>query len=102
MAIERVKAELEVIDRKEPVIDINDDWGITSDAISVTIYKKGINQTTGKLYYSAKWHYNNFVQALQALVDRDIQVCGTLHDVVKRIKELREDIKIFVAEKMEV
>lgn len=103
MAIERIKIEPKKdTDRKEPVIDINDDWGITSDAISVTIHKKGINQKTGELYYSAKWHYNNFVQALQALVDRDIQVCGTLHDVVKRIEELREDIKVFVAEKMEV
>lgn len=102
MAIERVKVELKVAERKDPIIDINDGWGITSDAISVTIHKKSINQKTNEIYYTATWHYSNYVHALQALVDRDIQVCGAFHDVVKRIKELREDIKTFVNERMEV
>ena len=55
------------------LIDINEDWAISSDSVCVTIYKKRINEK-GKLYYSAKWYYNNFIQALQGITDRGIIV----------------------------
>ncbi len=76
------------------IIDINEDWGISSDSSCVTIYKKSIHKGTGKLYYSATWHYNDFVQALQGLVDRGIYVEHSFENIVDQIKKLREEIKV--------
>lgn len=80
------------------ILDINEDWGMGSDSTCVTIYKKGKNKKTGEIYYSATWYYNNYVQAFQALVDRDIQLCSSFHDIVNRIETLRKDIEIAVKE----
>ncbi len=80
------------------IIDINEDWGMSSDSTCVTVYKKVKNKKTGKMYYSATWYYNNFVQAFQALVDRDIQLHNSFHDMVNRIEVLRKDIEIAMKE----
>jgi len=98
MGIERVRSVTSVTD-VPGYTDINERWVISSDVRNVTISKKQIHQTTGELYFHPKWHYNDFTMALQALVDRDIQLCDNFHDVVARIKELKVDIKRFIDEK---
>lgn len=97
MSIERVRRVPSITD-VPGYIDINDRWVISSDQRNVTISKKQIHQATGELYFHPKWHYNDFTMALQALVDKDIQLCDSFHDVVARIKELKVDIKKWIDE----
>jgi len=74
------------------IIDINPDWGISSDSVCVTIYKKSTKKKTGEKYYKSKWYYNNFVQALQGLTDRSIVVSGSFESMVAEVEELKTDI----------
>ena len=82
--------------RAKDIIDINEDWAISSDSACVTIYKKAIHKETGEMYHATKWHYNNFVQALQGLADRAIIVKGSFEDMIEKVGELKQDIEIIV------
>jgi hypothetical protein len=74
------------------MVRLNKDWAITSDRYSVTICKIGKSKA-GKETFTHKWYYQNYEQALEGLIDRDLQDLDTLKDIAKRIKKLKTDIR---------
>lgn len=73
--------------------DLNSRWAVMTEDRQVTIARRQINQKTGAVYYSPTYYYNNMAQALDGLIDRDINELEKLEEIVERISELKSEIK---------
>jgi len=82
------------------MIKINKDWSLESDESCVTLLKRriikdGVNK--GNTSWDAKGYYNNFAEALKAMVDKDIQSNNSRLDyLIDRVKALKEHIDAVV------
>jgi len=82
------------------MIKINKDWSVAGDDFSVTLYCNKKIKTTkntknvGGTKTEIIGYYNNYQDALMAMVNKDIQnIDTTFVAMVKRLNELEVDIK---------
>lgn len=76
--------------------NLNSRWAVITEINQVIIGKREVVKTgdnKGKPVIIRRWYYNNFEQALEGLIDRDIKELEKLEDLVARIEELKNDIK---------
>ena len=80
--------------------DLNNTWAVESDPLQVCIIKKGTGKKGGKNEGKSveidRFYYPDFMKALNGLVDRDIQSLEKIEDVVDRIDQLKQDIKVML------
>lgn len=57
------------------LIQIGSKYALGSDELSVTLYKCRVVKKTGKIAYDPVGYFLNFQQALQRLVDMNVQGC---------------------------
>lgn len=79
--------------------NLNEKWAISADVNCVTISQRKIKEKgtdAGAEYFHSTWYYNNLEQALIGLIDRDVQDLEKLEDVVNRIAELKNNVKLMV------
>lgn len=74
------------------MIQLGDRWGLTADEYCVTVHKIRLNKETGRVYATPTYYYNNFQQALDGIVNRELQSVNplTLETICDRIEELKE------------
>jgi hypothetical protein len=78
------------------MINISDKYAISFGELSVDIYERRINKTTGKEYVKPKYYYGNLEQALEGLIDRSLVGDMTeLKAVVEMINDLKLEIREF-------
>lgn len=80
------------------MIKLGDNWALKSDSYCVTVCRKHIAKTgklEGQVEYKPTWYYNNYQQALEGIVDRDVQNidASSLEEICKRIEKIKEFIK---------
>jgi len=77
------------------MIKVTDEWYLSADEVCVTLSKKGVIQsgkTKGDIHYTAKGYYNNFKDALKAMVNKDIQGLDDIKSMVERLYKLENYI----------
>ena len=74
------------------MLKLNERWYLDSDENCVTVLERCTKKKTGEKYFRSKWYYQNFKQALEGLVDRDIQSIKKLEYIVERIEQLKSEL----------
>ncbi len=79
--------------------NLNARWAVETEENQVTISRRQTVQegdNKGKEYLSPSYYYNNMGQALDGLVDRDINGLEKIEFVVGRIESLKSEIKVML------
>ena len=80
------------------MINLNDQYAISFNELSVDVYERKINQKTGEEYTIPRYYYPNLEQALEGIIDRSILGdLDSLTKVVDKIKELKREIRSFLS-----
>lgn len=73
--------------------EVGPSWRIVSDELGVSIQERRFSEKKQEEVIGRIYHYPDFTTALQALVDRSAQVCGTFERIVSRINSLKKEIQ---------
>jgi hypothetical protein len=85
------------------MINLNSKYAIAFNELSVDVYKRAINQKNGQEYNIPAFYYPNLEQALEGIIDRSLVGDITeLANVVDKIKELKSEIRDFLAKNSSV
>jgi len=79
--------------------DLNARWAVITEINQVTIAQKSIGKTgkgKGKTTIGRRFYYNNLEDALNGLIDRDINELEKLEEIVDRIAELKQEVQIML------
>lgn len=85
---------------KEPekIFYLNDDWAVSWDSLSVNLLSRRISKKTGKEHWVNAGYFPNFETTLKGLIDKSTMSSVTLEGIVRRIKELKDEIPALVKE----
>ena len=88
-------------DHRQPELFLNKDYGFSTDERCVTLLKRETVQKEdsinfGKNYWTVLGYYNNFQEAMKAMLDKDIQTENKSFDfMLDRLTKLKSDIETF-------
>lgn len=82
------------------MIQFTENYALSSDDICVTVSKRHVFAEDtkagkkGEVWWEKKWHFNNYIQALDNLVDREIGNvdASSFEEVVEHIKKTKAEI----------
>jgi two-component SAPR family response regulator len=80
---------------KDQYIHINNDWALHGDERHITLYKKHLTEK-GTIYYDAKGYFQDYIYALQRMIDMDIGPLNNIQYICERIDQLRNDIETMI------
>jgi len=75
---------------------LNANWSIETEINQVTLIQTSIAQKgtfKGKMVDGNRWYWNNFTDALEKLIDMDIQSLEKVEEIEGRIANLKSEIK---------
>ena len=75
---------------------LNANWSIETEINQVTLIQTSIAQKgtfKGKMVDGNRWYWNNFTDALEKLIDMDIQSLEKVEEIEGRIAELKKDVQ---------
>ena len=75
---------------------LNASWSIETDIDQVTLIQTAIAQKgkfEGKMVDGRRWYWNNFEDALNGLIDRDIQSLEKVEQIAERISSLKLEVQ---------
>ena len=78
---------------------LNNNWSIKTEIDQVTLIRTAIAQKGkffGKMVDGRKWYWNNFEDALNGLIDRDIQSLEKIEQVAERIIILKSELQLML------
>jgi hypothetical protein len=76
--------------------NLNARWSIETEINQVILIQKRIaltGKSKGQEIDGRRWFWNNFEDALEGLIDRDIDCLEKVEEIVGRIKELKAEIR---------
>lgn len=77
--------------------NLNKDWAVITDNIQVVVAKRHFRKE-GREELVQQYYYNNFENAINGIIDRDIQSLEQVEDIADRIDTLKKDVKIMLTE----
>ena len=75
---------------------LNASWSIETDIDQVTLIQTAIAQKgkfEGKMVDGRRWYWNNFEDALNGLIDRDIQSLEKVEEIDERVSALKSEVQ---------
>jgi hypothetical protein len=78
---------------------LNASWSIETDIDQVTLIQTAIAQKgkfEGKMVDGRRWYWNNFEDALNGMIDRDIQCLEKVSEIEGRIATLKSEVQLML------
>ena len=78
---------------------LNASWSIETDIDQVTLIQTAIAQKgkfEGKMVDGRRWYWNNFEDALNGLIDRDIQSLEKVEQIAERVSALKSEVQLML------
>jgi len=78
---------------------LNANWSIETEINQVTLIQTSIAQKgtfKGKMVDGNRWYWNNFTDALNGMIDRDIQCLEKVSEIEGRIATLKSEVQLML------
>jgi uncharacterized small protein (DUF1192 family) len=79
--------------------NLNAKWAIETEINQVVLVQKGISEgekTKGEIVDLRRWYWNNFEDALNGMIDRDIQCLEKVEEIEERIVALKSEVRLML------